>query len=96
MKKIIIGSLVGTIIFFALQSALWMGGFHNDFSSYTPNQAPIMNALGQNLSEDGVFMMPMADPKSATVKQDEEKLMKEGAGKPWAMVFYHKSASLQK
>jgi hypothetical protein len=91
MKKMIIGSLVGTLIFFTFQSLLWIGGFHNDFSIYSPNQVPVMNALSQNLSEDGVYMMPSADPKSQTLKQDEEKIMKEGTGKPWAMIFYHKS-----
>lgn len=89
MKKAIIGALVGAIIFFVFQSIMWMGGFHNDFSTYTPNQAPIMQTLNANLSQDGAYMMPSADLAAPDAEAQNEKLMTEGMGKPWAMVFYH-------
>jgi magnesium-transporting ATPase (P-type) len=91
MKKIIIGTLVGTVIFFSMQTIMWVGGLHNDFRTYTPNQAPIMDALNQNLSADGLYMLPMIDPADPDNKAKEEKLWNEMEGKPWTMIFYHKS-----
>ena len=91
MKKIIIGSLVGAIIFYALQFIMWEGGLHGDFRSYTPNQAAVMDALSQNLKEDGLYMVPMVDPASPTKEAEEEKMWKDNVGKPWTMIFYHKS-----
>jgi len=91
MKKILIGTLVGGIIYFMMQSLMWMSGIHNDFSSYTKNHEAILNCLNQNLTEDGLYMMPTVDPASPTAEEDSEKLHKEMEGKPWAFVFYHKS-----
>ncbi len=89
MKKVIIGALVGAIIFFIFESVMWMGGFHNDFSTYSPNQGVIMQTLNTNLSQDGAYMMPSADVNAADAEAQNEKIMTEGVGKPWAMVFYH-------
>lgn len=89
MKKVIIGAFVGAIIFFVYETAVWMGGFHSDFSTYSPNQAPIMQTLSEQLHENGAYMMPSVDPTSPNARQLEEKLMTESVGKPWAMVFYH-------
>jgi hypothetical protein len=93
MKKIIISTLVGTVIFFAFQTIMWMGGIHSDFRSYSPNQTPIMDALNANLKEEGLYMLPMVDPASPTKKEDEEKIWNENSGKSWAMIFYHPSMS---
>jgi len=89
MKKIIIGTLVGTIIFFVFQMIMWEGGFHKDFYSYAPKQDTIMTALGANLPKEGMYMMPMADPKSPDFKAEQEKREKTMMENPWAMVFYH-------
>ena len=91
MKKIIIGTLVGTVIFFVYESIMWEGGLHDNFSSYTANQSVILNTLGQNLNADGLYFMPFIDPASPTKKQDMEKMWTNNVGKPWAMIFYHKS-----
>lgn len=91
MKKILIGSLVGAIILFVFQAAMWMSGMNNDFSSYTTNQAAIMENLNSNLDADGLYMMPMNDPAVKQTHEQEEKYMQENVGKPWAMVFYHQS-----
>jgi hypothetical protein len=90
MKKIIIGALVGAVIFFAYTSAMWMGGFHNDFSKYTPNQDAIMQNLNTNISEDGVYMIPGIDYNAPDAEKQAEKMMTESVGKPWAMISYHK------
>jgi hypothetical protein len=91
MKKIFIGALVGTIIFFGWQTAMWMGGFHNDFTSYTPNQDQIINHLNENLDQDGLYFIPAVDPSLPDYNEAQEKLMTEAVGKPWAIVIYHKA-----
>jgi hypothetical protein len=93
MKKIIVATLVGTIIYFGFQSIMWMGGFHRDFYSYAPGQDTVMKALSANLPAEGLFMMPMADPSSPDFKAQQEKLEKAMPGNPWAMVFYHPKMS---
>lgn len=89
MKKIAIGGLVAGFIYFAFQSIMWMGGFHNDFSQYTSNSKAILDVLDQNLAGDGLYMIPCADPNSPMKEKDEEALMTANLGKPWAMIFYH-------
>jgi hypothetical protein len=89
MKKILISTLVGTVIFFAWQMLMWMGGFHSDFYTYTPKQDTVMQFLAQNLGEDGMYFMPAVDAKAPDAKAQEEKMMTERVGKPWAMVNYH-------
>lgn len=93
MKRIIIGALVGAIIFFVFQAAMWMGGIHKDVYSYTPNQEQILDNLNRNLSAEGMYMMPALDPASNPSHEQEETYMAQNVGKPWAMVFYHTSMS---
>jgi hypothetical protein len=91
MKRVIICAVVGTVIFFGWQMLMWMGGFNDGFSSYTPKQDTIMQTLDANLDKDGMYFMPSVDPALPDAKDQEEKLMKERMGKPWAMINYHKS-----
>jgi hypothetical protein len=93
MKKIIIGTIVGTIIYFGYQSVMWMGGFHKDFYTYAAKQDTVIKALSENLPAEGLYMMPMSDPKSPDFKAKQEKLEKTMVGNPWAMVFYHPAMS---
>ena len=89
MKKIIIGSLVGAILYFAFQTLMWVGGFHRDFYSYAAQQDTVLRVLSENLPAEGMYMMPMADPKSPAFKAQQEEMEKKMPGNPWAMVFYH-------
>ena len=59
MKRIIIGTLVGTVIYFVYQSVMWVGGFHQDFNTYTARQDTILQVLNRTLKADGLYMMPM-------------------------------------
>jgi hypothetical protein len=93
MKKIIIGTLVATVIYFVYQSAAWMGGLHDDISSYTPKQAEILQYLSQNLTEDGVYFLPSVDPNHPDKQNEHQRVMEASVGKPWVMIFYHKSMS---
>jgi hypothetical protein len=89
MKKIIIGTLVASVIFFLYQMLMWMGGIHDIGNNYTDRQETIMKTLNENLQKDGMYMMPSVDPAAPNAKEMEEKIMTENAGKPWVMIFYH-------
>jgi len=87
MKKWVIGSLVGAIIVFAWQALSWtMLGIHDSANKYTPAQTEIMSTLSSKLTEDGLYMMP-----SAPTQKEQQAMMKDMEGKPWASVIYHKS-----
>jgi len=90
MSKQIIGILVGAIILFLWQFLSWsMLGIHKDQFTYTANNQQILDCLALNLTEEGTYMLPGVPP--GTTMDQEEALMKERAGKPWAFVTYHKS-----
>ena len=89
MKKMIIGAIVGTLIYFGFQTLMWMGGFHKDFYKYATKQDTILSSLSANLPSEGLYMMPMADPQSPDFKSRQQELEKTMVGNPWAMVFYH-------
>lgn len=91
MKKVIIGTIVGAFIYFGYQAMMWLGGFHNDFTSYTPRQHQIMGYLSQNIISDGLYMMPYADPDVPDQKKERQTVHNENVGRPWAMIFYHNS-----
>jgi hypothetical protein len=91
MKRVIIGALVGMVIFFAFESAMWMSGVHNDFSKYTANQNVLMESISQNLNEDGLYSLPAVDPASPNYTEEHHELMENQIGKPWVMIFYHQS-----
>ena len=90
MKKVIIGAIVATVIFFGWQSAMWMSGIYSDFYTYTPNQDAVMQTLNDNLSDDGLYLIPAADCSTPEGKEEGEKIMEQNVGKPWAMIIYHK------
>lgn len=89
MKKIIIGAIVGTVIYFSFQTAMWIGGCHKDFYTYAAKQDTVLTFLSANLPAEGMYMMPMADPKSPDFKIRQEQIEKTMIGNPWAMVFFH-------
>ena len=90
MKKTIIAAIVGGIIIFLWQFLSWAAlNLHKSANGYTPNQEAIMAALQANLPDEGGYMLPGL-PDNAT-SADQEKLMKESNGKPWATIQYHKS-----
>jgi hypothetical protein len=87
MKKYIVGSLVGGIILFGWQGLSWMVlGIHNSAMKYHPAQKEIMNVISANTTEEGLYMMP-----SAPTEKEQQAMMEEMKGKPWATVIYHKS-----
>lgn len=89
MKRVIIGALVGTLIYFGFQTVLWMGGIHKHFYTYAAKQDTILSVLSQKLPAEGMYMMPMADNQSPDFEVRQKEVEKTMPGKPWAMVFYH-------
>ena len=89
MKKNTIASVVGGLILFLWQFLSWtILDMHRPMQNYTPKQQEILDFLGQNL-EDGSYYLPTT-PKGATMEENE-KLMNESIGKPWAEIRYHKA-----
>ena len=90
MKKQLIATIVGGILLFMWQFLSWsLLPIHQSEFGYTPNQDKIMEALNQNLTEEGTYMLPMAPPGSS--QEQTQSIMEAAAGKPWASVSYHKS-----
>ena len=90
MKKTIIAALVGGIIIFTWQFLSWAAlNMHRSANAYTPNHAAIMAALEANLPNEGGYMLPGV-PENAS-RDEQEKIMQESNGKPWAHIQYHKS-----
>ncbi len=89
MKKTIIASVVGGLILFFWQFLSWtILDTHRPMQNYTPKQQEILDFLGQNL-EEGNYYLPTL-PQGASMEENE-KLMNESMGKPWAEIRYHKS-----
>jgi len=90
MKKVIIATIVGTLIYFAWLSLSWMAlGLHNNTIKHSPAQDSIMRMLENNIKESGVYIVPTTDPQSPNARDKEMELYKERLGKPWAMVLYN-------
>lgn len=90
MKKQLIGTLVGAVILFVWQFLSWsLLPVHQSEYGHTPNQDKILEFLGQNLSEEGTYMLPVPPPGSS--QEQQMALMESSAGKPWASISYHKS-----
>lgn len=88
MKKTIIASVVGGLILFFWQFLSWtILDTHRPMQNYTPKQQEILDFLGQNL-EEGNYYLPTL-PQDASMEENE-KLMNESTGKPWAEIRYHK------
>lgn len=92
MKKQLIATLVGGIVLFVWQFLSWsMLNVHGSEFQYTANQDKILAVLAENL-EAGDYYLPNLPPASS--HEEQEKYMTDVMGKPWAIISYHKSMSL--
>lgn len=90
MRNAIIGALIGGILLWLWQFLSWTAlDLHRPGYDYHPKQQEIMDCLGQQLSDDGFYFLPNV-PKGASAAEMQE-LEKTMAGKPWALIQYHKS-----
>jgi hypothetical protein len=87
MKRNIIAAVVGGIIIFFWQflsnAAL---DLHRPAQQYTPKQDSILGYLQSQL-QPGSYFLPTS-PETATA-EEEQKMMSEADGKPWAIVELH-------
>lgn len=89
MKKLLIGALVGGVLLFFWQFlSFTVLDLHRPMQEHTPKQAEILKYLSENL-EEGNYYLPTL-PAGASWEEND-KVMQEGMGKPWAQVFYHKA-----
>ncbi len=87
MKKWLIGSVVGAILLFLWQFLSWAAlGLHDKEFKYTPEQAQLLTSLTATLKEDGQYMLPTVAPGASS--EEMERVMKESAGKPYALIVY--------
>lgn len=90
MKKLLIGALVGSIIVFGWQTLSWtMLQFHEPEYKQVANQDAVITSLSSQFTEDGQYRIPR--PNTDASNEVREKFMKDQAGKPWAVVNYHKA-----
>ncbi len=90
MKRTLIASIVGGIIFFVCQALSWtVINLHRPMQNHTPNQTAILDYLSKNL-EEGFYYLPTYPNGASTA--DIEKVMANAPGKPWAQIYYHKSS----
>jgi hypothetical protein len=92
MKKMLIGALVGGLILFIWQFLSWsMLNVHGANNKHTANQDAILEALAENLEEDGMYFLPNVAPGAS--QEEYQEAMKDFDGKPWAQINYHSSFS---
>lgn len=96
MKKLLIGSIVGTLIMFIWSFVSWeFLPIHVHSFNYTPKQDSIMKVLDNGLPSSGAYMLPSADNRhiesvTSEYKAASDKNMKDMVGKPGAIIFFNK------
>ncbi len=89
MKKTLIASIVGGLILFIWQFFSWtILDIHRPMQNYTSKQQEILNFLGENLEEGNYYLPTLPE---GTSMEENEKMMAESTGKPWAEIRYHKA-----
>lgn len=85
----IIGALVGALLIFMWQFVSWsLAPVHKSEFQYTSMEADILASM-EGL-EHGSYMVPGTPP--GTSMEDEQALMEENIGKPWAYIHYRPEA----
>ena len=81
MKKQLIAAIVGGLILFIWQFVSWaLVPLHKEVYGYTPNQDKIMEALNQNITEPGTYMLPNVAP--GTSQEAAQAEMQNRMGNP--------------
>jgi len=94
MKKIVVASIVGSIILFAWNAVSWMVmPTHLHSFRYTPAQDSILNVLKNSGLTTGAYMLPTIDNANVssfdTAYHEKGKAMMDARiGKPMATIFY--------
>lgn len=92
MKKVIIATLLSTVLMFVWNALSWIIlPVHKESFKYTANQNAVVECLNTNLAEDGMYMVPYADPASPDFNSQSQVVKESSIGKPWAMIVFSKS-----
>lgn len=90
MKKRLIGAFIGGILLFAWQSISWMFlPYHEEAFQRVSNQDSVIQAIASMFPQEGQYMIPQAAAGSS--QEEAAKFMEAQAGKPWAMVTFHRA-----
>jgi hypothetical protein len=94
MKKLLIGSFVGSVILFIWSFLAWaVLPIHLHTYNYTPVQDSVLKILADGNMKEGAYSLPMADNREvksfdSNYQQEAQKIMEAYAGKPMATLFY--------
>ncbi len=97
MKKILIATLVGSIIMFVWQAVSWMVmPTHTQTFHYTPAQDSILAALKNSGITTGAYFVPMIDNTHVSsfdpeYQKKNKELMEKQIGKPSATIIYQEA-----
>ena len=93
MKKLLIGAIVGGLLLFIWQSLSWtVFDLHAKGHIHTDNQDAILSMLSTSLPGEGAYFLPM--PKPGSSEAEQQAVIEQAMGKPWAQIYYHQSLNL--
>lgn len=93
MTHKILFSIIGAIVIFAWQFFSYaMPNFHKAASAYTPAQDSILKMLAQQGITEGMYLLGQPDPSLSS--EEQQAMMKEMDGKPWAVINFRNSNSM--
>ena len=93
MKKKILFSLLGAVIIFLWQFISFaLVNLHQSSMEYTTAQEEILQALEASGLQEGMYFLGQPDPSLSPDERDIES--KKFAGKPFAIINYQKSMSM--
>lgn len=93
MKKKLLFSLIGAIVLFLWQFLSFaLINLHQPAMEYTSTQNEILQKLEDVGLQEGMYFLGQPDPSLSRAEQEE--VMKEYDGRPWATINYHKSMSM--
>lgn len=93
MKRRLLFSLIGAIVIFVWQFFSYaMPNFHKVANSYTPLQDSILKNLDNMGLKPGMYLLGQPDPTLS--RQEQSESMESLEGKPWAVINYQASNSM--
>lgn len=93
MKHKLLFSLIGAIVIFAWQFLSFaMPNFHKSANTYTPLQDSILMSLDKMGLKEGMYLLGQPDPSLSS--EEQQAAMKSLDGKPWAVINYQASNSM--
>lgn len=93
MKRKLLFSLIGGLVLFAwLFVSNAMPNLHRAATRYTPLQEELLQKLQDSGLEPGMYVLGQPDPQKSQAEQQLE--MEKLAGKPWAILNFHKEMSM--